>query len=194
MFWFLGNHPEDGTGPEPLSQVNIMPIDNIFIPSSHAGMNFAGQIQKPILPRPVIQPEHAFDVLTGPEFGPIAFAEGADRKPMLPLEIPGHDVQDPAIATELVVALQYVEHEHMGPEVWFAVQAGKQGPGAEPAVLPLGSHGRFDPLFRLDDQFLIAQHIAQVAETSQPVGHLFPAILALAVFIGPGALLEVEPG
>ncbi|MBW2567200.1 MAG: hypothetical protein JRE24_10105, partial [Deltaproteobacteria bacterium] len=51
--------------------------------------------------------------------------------------------------------------------------------GAEPSVGFAAGKCRFDPNFRFFDHALVAQDVTAVAESLEPVGGLFPSVLAL---------------
>ena len=93
-----------------------------------------------------------------------------------------------------MVALQDIEHQHVRPKIGLAAQAGERLAGAEPAVVALRVHGRVDPLAGLGDDGLVLEHVAQIAVALEPVGQLLPAEVAAALLVGPGTLLEIQPG
>ncbi len=150
--------------------------------------------QQPRFARAVVEPEDAFDVVAEADFGPVAFAKGADGKGVLPFEITAHQLDDAGISRRFVIGLEDVEHEHVRPEIGFAVQAGEQLARAEPAVLALGGQGGVNPLFGLRHDGMVLEDVTQIAIALEPVGHFLPAELALALGIGPGAFGEIQPG
>ena len=65
----------------------------------------------------------------------------------------------------------------------------RRAAGAEEAVVALAPEHGLDPEPGLLDLRRVAEHVGAVAESLQPVRHLFPAVLALALGVEPGVVL-----
>src|SRR5262249_646795 len=109
----------------------------------------------------------------------------------LPVEVLRHELQHPAVAGELVVGLQAVEHHHVGPQVVLALGAldgGLDVSWTEVTVVPLALEGPLDPRLRFLDLPFGAEQLGAIAKTLEPVRPLLPAALALAGRVEPGVV------
>ena len=92
--------------------------------------------------------------------------------------------------------MQAEEHNHIGPEVFTALEAGRCALasliGTEPAVGFLASKRRLDPDFGFSYHSLVTKDVAAVAESLEPVGRLFPAVQPFAIRIKPRIFFFLE--
>ena len=170
-----------------------MPTGDAACPVGCVAVDFLAQVQKRLVAGTVVEPVNAGEVVTGP----LVLPEGQQKifvgNGQLPVEIPGHKFNDALITGILVVRLQDVEHNHIGPYVGLAAtDALKVGARPEVAVVALAGYHRFEPRAGLVNDSLIAQHVSHVAEAFEPVRHLFPGAVSLAFRAKPGVVLLFE--
>src|ERR1043165_559188 len=99
----------------------------------------------------------------------------------------------PRIRAVLVKGLEHVEHDHVRPEIGFALESGFKRARAKPAVRFLARQDAVDPLARLAHDLLILQNVTEIAKALEPVGQFFPTTVALAIRGSPGIAVELAP-
>ena len=130
--------------PECLGYVHVVPVNEVGIPvrpfcpltfflvvpdfferivslspGRRIPMDFFREFQQPGFPCPVIEPYHTVQVVA-PSY-PLPVVGGRQqlfvRQVQLVAEVFGHEFQDALIIGMLVIRLQAVQHDHVGPEV-----------------------------------------------------------------------------
>ncbi len=92
----------------------------------------------------------------------------------------------------LVVGLQAVEHEHVGPVI---PRAAREPPvGTEVAVGPLTAQHGFDPDLALGNHLGIVKKIGELDVAAEPIRDFLPAEVALSDRAQPGVVLLLQPG
>ena len=152
-------------------------------------MHFLHQVQQEAVACAVVEPDDAQQVVAATAVLPVVAQELLLRIVQLPLEVTLHHAQHTLVAAVLVVVLQDLQRQHIGPQlappVLFLVHRTKVAIGL--SALDDG----LNPELRLVEQSLLAQHVSHVAVAAKPIGNLLPAVRAAA--LEPSVAFLVEP-
>ena len=151
----IGCRPAQG-----LRDIHVMPVRHAVCPVGCVAVNLGRQIQELLVPRTVVKPVYAGEIVPTTHVLPEWRKEIFLRDSQLPGEVSGHQTDNTLVAGILVVRLESAQHGHVRPQVRLAgaVSAWRTeiGPRPEPSVLPLACDDTVDPLAGLVDHFLIA--------------------------------------
>src|SRR5208282_732874 len=137
-----------------LGEVDSVEVDLSLGPMGAFAMDAGCQVEQPLVPGAVVEPVNAFEVIADARLRPAA-DEVALGHATLPAKIARHEGQDTRVLALLVKRLQDIEHDHVRPDVGFALERGPESARPEPAVLLLARQHSVDPLAGVLDDALV---------------------------------------
>ena len=177
---------------EALGDVHDVPIGDSPGPVCGIAVDLRAQLEEEFLAGEVIEPVNTGEIVAGPLVLPEGQEEIGIGDGQLPAEVFAHQVKDAFIAGIFIVRLQYVEHDHIGPDVGFAADVRQVRTRAEVTIFPLAGYSCLEPLAGLFDDALITQDVSDIAEALEPVRDLFPGAVAFAFGAEPGVIVFFE--
>ncbi len=162
---------------ETLRDVHVVPVGQggRIGPVGRVAVDLLRQLKQEFVPRPVVEPQDAQQIVPRAAVLPIGFQKVFLRHGHLPLEIVGHQLNDPLISRVFIIGLQAPEHYHLRPDLDPAAGAVLR---AEKAVGPRAAESPLDPDLGLGYHVLVHEDIGEVTIAFEPVGHLLPAVVA----------------
>ena len=152
-------------------------------------MYLLAELEQELVAGAVVEPDDGEQVVAAARVLPVVAQEFLVGVLELPLVVSGEDGQDALVAAPLVVVLQDLQGEHVGPKLAPSVLVLIDG--TEETVGLTAAQDAFYPELRLVYHRLVIQDVGKVGIASEPVGHFFPAVTAAG--FEPRVALLVEP-
>ncbi len=177
-----------------LREIDAVPARDGIGPVGRAAVVARRQVEQPLLPRAVIEPVDAVQVVAAADFLPARGQQLVERYGGLPAEVPRHQIDHSPVAGRFIVGPQRKHHDHVGPKIdrlGVARARDRQvAARAEVAVFPLRRQHLLDPAQGFGDHALVLQHITEIHIAFQPIRDLLPSGRAFAARVHPGIALE----
>ena len=182
---------EGGRFAEALRHIHVVPVGQrgVLHPVGRAAVYLPHELEQKLLPGAVVEPDDAEQIVASTAVLPVVTQELLVGIGQFPSAVGGHHGQHALVGRVLVVVLQDLQSQHVGPQLAPAVLVGIHW--TEIAVgLGAAQYGIY-PEVRLSELGLISQLASQGMIATQPIGHFFPSVRT--ALLEPGIAFLVEP-
>ena len=130
--------------PEALGDVHVVPVGQCgaLAPVGRVTVRLLSQCQQEVITGNIVKPIETQQVIPAATVLPVVFEKFVIGQPQLPLEITGHQVNDPFISRMFVIGLQAPDHDHISPQIRLPVFLDV---GAEVTILTPAFENCFNP-------------------------------------------------